>query len=162
VPVWTVDGAFELIYRCVAADDCPGAVDYTFAYKGSQLAWLGGTYDDEGSLSQPVSLPTGAVSLRVRADTSFQTVSPDLQTDTLDLELYDSNNSTRLGLLASYSDEDASETSTEWTADFIDEEIDVSAWAGQAVRVRFSSKTDSEYYTDFFIDNVRVSVTVCN
>jgi hypothetical protein len=66
------------------------------------------------------------------------------------------------GALASFSNLNAQLGNTNvWTQNGINATVDVTPLAGQDVYLQFWSSVDATLPTDFFLDNVRVTATVC-
>ena len=155
---WQVISQQQLIYDFGVEN----WLDYTQPTDGNWMARLGGASDDQSSLLQRFDLPPGAQTLRLLVDTSFQTELRDDNADKFDIELVDVELQPLLAL-ASYSNQDASEDVSQWNSDGVALEVDVSEFAGMdRVGLHFHSTTDRSFQTDFMIDNVRMSVVVCN
>ena len=161
---WKEDGPYWLTRDCTDAQ-CKGSNSSpTYASAGKALAWFGGVTDAAiGDLNRVISLPVGAISLHVQADTNFQTASTAASNkDLFQVRLMDSAYEQIGQPLFAQSAADAQTGTTHmWTSNGIDVMSDVSALAGQSVSLSFWSSSDTKQISDFFIDNVRVSVTYC-
>jgi len=106
-------------------------------------------------------LPAGAVSLHVQADTNFQTGST-TNAGYFQVRLMDAGYAQIGAPLYSKSAASVQLGDTHvWTTNGIDVTTDVTALGGTDVSISFYSYTDPLHLSDFFLDNVRVSVTVC-
>jgi subtilase family serine protease len=117
------------------------------AHSGSQFAWLdgyGGTHTD--TLSQSVAVPSGChatLSFWLHIDTSETTTST--QYDKLSVQVGSST-------VASFSNLNAASGYQQRT-------VDVSAFAGQTVTVKFTGTEDSSLQTSFVVDDTALSVS---
>ncbi|WP_223199224.1 putative Ig domain-containing protein [Solihabitans fulvus] len=123
------------------------------AHSGTWDAWLdgyGSSHTD--TLAQSVTLPTGCttygLSFWLHIDTSETTTSTAY--DTLKVQVLNSSG-TVLGTLATYSNLNAATGYTQRT-------FDLSAYAGQAVTVKFTGTEDSSQQTSFVIDDTAVNI----
>jgi len=162
---WSEDGPYYITKDCGAAGCIPGSnMGKTKASAGKVLAWLGGILDaGVGDLSHTLALPAGTRTLRIQADTNFQTQSKaTTNNDFFQVRLMDASYVQIGGPLLSKSNLDAQTGSTHpWTLNGVDVTTDVSVYAGKVVSVSFWSSSDTASITDFFLDNVRVMATVC-
>jgi hypothetical protein len=163
---WREDGDYWLTKDCVTVNGCnPGSNSgKTFASAGRVLAWLGGANDSGiGDLNQPLSLPAGAKRLRILADANFQTQSKNTSNkDYFQVRLMDAAYVQIGSPLLAKSNVDAQTGPTYlWTANGVDVTADVSAHAGKVVSVSFWASCDTQSMTDFYLDNVRVTATIC-
>ena len=133
----------------------------TKPHHGSWFAWLGGLALDTMSITERFDLPAGSTHLQLIVDTNFQTESTEQNLDTLVVELLDAQGAV-LTRLASFSNQDAAVKANEWTAGGIQAQVDVTKWAGmKGAGLRFTSTTDRSVLSDFMLDNVRLSVEIC-
>ena len=163
---WNEDGKYWITRDCGTTTGCtPGSNNGKIkASAGRALAWMGGVNDAGiGDLSKTLLLPAGARSLRIRADLNFQTVNKTVMNrDYFELRLMDAAYVQIGSPLLSLSNTDAVTGSTHpWTFDGVDKTVDVSAYAGKVVTISFWTSCDTAYITDFYLDNVRVTATVC-
>ena len=114
-------------------------------------------------LTHPMTLPLGTTKLLIQADTNFETKSTAATNkDLFQVRLLDSSSLEIGGAVASFSNVNAQlGTTNVWTANGINATVDVTPLAGQDVSLQFWSSVDTASPTDFFIDNVRVTATVC-
>lgn len=160
---WEEDGPYFITKNC-SSGCIPGSNGgVTYPSTGKVLAWFGGIADANfGDLNRIISLPVGAVSLHVQADTNFQTASSSSNAGYLEVRLMDAGYVQIGSALYSKSAQAVQVGDTHvWTANGIDVTTDVKALAGKDVSVSFHSFTDPQHLSDFFVDNVRVSVTFC-
>ncbi len=162
---WDETGNFQIIFECspLGEDDgCSGVYGDFYTPTGNYLAWLGGVDDEIGSIYQPVPLPSGIQTLRLRADTNFMTLDSPVSTyDFMTINLKNMSGGTLL-TLDSFSNEDAQESPANvWTTNGIDKTYPVSALGGQTVNFSLDYKTDPTLATDFLVDNLRLTATVC-
>ncbi len=161
--LWDNTGDDYVIYSC----PCTSTNGTTGKNTGDNnyAAWFGGT-DDAGvdELSQVVTLPAGTTTVHFQADTNVQTASTATTNhDSFDVRVYDSSQVQIGPSIATLTNVGAQTgAAVAWTANGIDKTVDLSAHAGEAVSIDLSSSVDGALNTDFFIDNVRVTATVCN
>lgn len=160
----------QLTYGCT--NTCTFANGGTRAYHLERLAWLGGLTSWQDSLRKIVELPSGAAKLRIRAHTNFQTneTTTSQVFDTYAVKLLSATRA-ELAVFKEGSNLDAKKTGIQWQVDGLDEELDVSGWAGDTVQIEFSSRNDaakeigSGVYTnattDFGFDEILLQLTVC-
>ncbi|MCC9305602.1 putative Ig domain-containing protein [Kitasatospora sp. RB6PN24] len=124
------------------------------AHSGSWDAWLDGygtaTTD---TLAQTVTLPTGCTNENFSYWLHIDTAETSTTTayDTLKVQVLNSSG-TVLGTLASYSNLNANSGYAQHT-------LNLSAYAGQTVTLKFTGTEDSEYQTSFVIDDTAVNVS---
>jgi hypothetical protein len=148
-------------------NDCANsACNGTVASAGTVLAWFGGDANaGVQDLRHLLSLLGGTTKLHIQADTNLQTASrAGTNHDLFQVRLLDSSNTQIGATLFSKSNADAQiGPSFAWTPNGIDLTVDVSAYAGKDVFLSFWSSNDTNMNTisNFFVDNVRVTATVC-
>lgn len=132
---------------------------------GSYFAWLGGPTDaGETSLTTSLKLPAGTKTLTVLADINLQTENATAQNhDSFEVRLLDPTTDALIGdPLYSVTNAGAQTgTAHVWTSNGINKTVDVSAQAGKQVNLMFWASSDTAFVSDFFLDNVRVSVNGC-
>ena len=174
---WADIGSFEMIFNCTPTGaGCAGANGTTYTGTGTVvggdfLAWLGGTTSASiTGIDHLIVLPLGTTKLQVMADINFQTKSQaPTNNDVFQIRLLDSAKTVTPApaavLFATSNVIAQTGTSRSWTKDGINVTSDVSAYAashaGADSYVSFWSSVDASLRTDFFIDNVRVTATVC-
>jgi hypothetical protein len=168
---WAEVGTFTMIFNCSASGPgCVGANGTTFTGTGSGdfLAWLGGTsMASVTGIDHLIGLPLGTVRLQVMADINFQTKNATTSNkDFFEVRLLDSAKGQVGAALHAASNLTAQTgTARSWTPNGINATVDVSAYAathvGQDSYISFWSSVDASLKTDFFVDNVRVTATVC-
>jgi hypothetical protein len=123
-------------------------------HSGSWYAFLNGYGAVEtDTIYQQVSIPSGAAAsltfwIMIRSN---ETAS--IAWDTLDVQVMDTSGNTELARLARYSNTDASGSYSQKT-------FDVSSFAGQTIRIQFRGVEDASTITEFFIDDVSMTI-VC-
>jgi hypothetical protein len=168
---WAEIGTFTMIYDCGAASaGCVGSngTTYTGTGGGDFVAWLGGTSTASVTgVDHLIGLPLGTVKLQVMADINFQTKGAgSANKDFFEVRLLNSaKGQVGPALYAASNLTAQTETARVWTQNGINATIDVSAYAsthvGEDSYISFWSSVDASLKTDFFIDNVRVTATVC-
>lgn len=132
---------------------------------GSYFAWLGGPVDaGVTSLTTALMLPAGAKTLTVLADTNFQTKNATAANhDSFQVRLLDATTDEQIGspVYAATNADAQTGTLHAWTGNGINKTVDVTALGGKQVNLMFWASVDTLYVSDFFLDNVRVSVNVC-
>ena len=161
---WADTGADVVIYNC-SPPGCVGSTGTTFtqAGNGNFVAWFGGTtYASVDQISQLIALPAGTTKLSVRADSNVQTKNASAANkDSFEVRLLDSTQK-QIAAIATLSNVTAQTgTAHDWTSNGIDAMADVSTQAGKDIYLNLWSSVDASGKTDFFIDNVRVTATVC-
>ncbi len=124
------------------------------AHSGSWKAWLNGygsTHTD--TLSQAVSIPGGCSSYRLSFWLHIDTAETSTTTayDTLTLQVLNSSG-TVLGTAATFSNLNHNTGYTQHT-------VDLSAYAGQNVTLKFTGSEDSQLQTSFVIDDAAFDVS---
>jgi hypothetical protein len=163
---WTDSGDDYVIYNCLSPG-CIGSAGTTLmaAGDGNLLAWFGGTkHVAVDQIDHLIHLPLGVTKLSIQADTNVQTKSIAASNkDVFEIRLLDSSvNQAQIGAaIVSLSNVNAQTTTPVWTTNGINQTVDVSAQADKDVYLRLWSSVDAALTTDFFIDNVRVTATVC-
>jgi hypothetical protein len=124
------------------------------SHAGSYYAWLGNANSVTDTLDQSVTIPANAWSAsvdfwyRITTNDGTSTVY-----DTLEVALY-SATGTKLATLQTLSNRSA-------TASWLkSSSVDVSAYIGQTVRLRFTARSDSSGTTDFFVDDVNLTAII--
>jgi thermitase len=116
-----------------------------FTRGGEYAAWLGGYNAADDRLSQIVSIPEGgSLTYSWYQSSREESLVP---VDVLTVRLRDAATGRDLATLATHSNTDARD---EW----MQESIDLSAFAGQTVTLEFSMTSDSVQTTSFVIDQV--------
>ena len=171
---WANVGTFEMVYSCgPTSSGCAGTNGSTVTESGTvaggdYLAWLGGTPSASVTgIDHLIALPAGTMKLQVVADINFQTKSSAANNkDVFEVRLLDSAK-TQVGAALFAASNSSAQTGSlrSWTPDGINKTVDVSAYAATHVGadsyLSFWSSVDGSLPTDFFIDNVRVTATVC-
>lgn len=123
--------------------------DATFAHAGTWYAWLGGDVNVTDTLSQDFVVPATQARLQFwyRIATN-ETLSGEY--DRLNVSLVNPANGSVLTTLATFSNR---ATTSGWVQS---QAYDISAYAGQTVRLRFDSTNDFSDFTSFRIDDVSV------
>lgn len=128
--------------------------DANLARSGSWYAWLGGNVSVTDSLYQDVTVPTGGrLQFWYRITTNETTSSA---YDTLNVALASTTSGVTLTTVASFSN---LTTTTGWVQS---SPFDLSAYAGQTVRLRFNASNDFSDFTSFRIDDVSVAGTLAS
>lgn len=123
-------------------------IDPFYPRTGAKGAWLTANNNEEGWLAQTLVLPADAASLNLSYWWSiFTEENPGGDFDFLRAQLLRVDN-TLLATLATHSNDSAADWV--WNLDT----IDVSAYAGQSVKLRFHGKNDANNPTSFFVDDV--------
>ncbi|MEO7033375.1 MAG: hypothetical protein ABI548_05885 [Polyangiaceae bacterium] len=161
--LWDDTGDDYVIYSC----PCASTNGTTGKNTGDNnyAAWFGGTADAHvDELSQVVTLPVGTTTVHFQADTNVQTASTAVTNhDSFDMRVYDSSQVQIGGSIATLTNVTGQTgVAVAWKPNGIDNTVDLSAHAGEQVSIDLSSNVDGALNTDFFIDNVRVTATVCN
>ena len=161
---WADTGADVVIWNC-SSPGCVGSTGTTFtqAGNGNFVAWFGGTsYASIDQISQIIALPAGTTKLRVRADTNVQTKNASATNkDFFEVRVLDATQKL-VATVAALSNVTAQTGAAHaWTSNGIEASTDVSTQAGKDVYINLWSSVDATSKTDFFVDNVRVTATVC-
>jgi len=169
---WVDIGTFPMIFNCTPSGvGCAGINGTTYTQVGTgfdYLAWLGGTSTASVTgVDHLIVLPAGTVKLQVIADINFQTKNTaSANKDSFEVRLLDSGK-IQVGSALFVSSNATAQTGTlrNWTPNGINVTADVAAYAsghvGADSYISFWSSIDGSQRTDFFIDNVRVTATVC-
>jgi hypothetical protein len=168
---WEDVGDDPVIYNCTGTPSppvggCVGSAATTFMANiadGNLLAWFAGTeYAAVDELQRLVHLPPGTTTILIQADTNVQTQSVAASnSDSFDVRLLDSSHSQIGAAVVTLSNRTAQTTTANWTLNGISKSVDASAQAGNDIYLSLRSTVDAALTTDFFIDNVRVTATVC-
>ena len=163
---WADVGTYTIVYNCTGSGcAASNGTTYTDPANGSFVAWLAGTTKASVTgTDHLLALPAGAVKLQILADINFQTKNSDASVnhDYFELRLLNAAK-VQIGsaLVAKSSANAQTGAARAWTADGINVAVDVSNYAGQDVYLSLWSSVDATLPTDFFIDDVRVTATVC-
>ena len=147
-------GGYDIILSTASTPDPFPFTPDTPAY----AAWMGGADSSTQALYQDVTIPAGALDVRL----SWKQVIGTQETttlsvyDTMTVTLRNTGN-TVLEPLASFSNLDAGTTTT-WLAQG---KTLTGSYAGQTVRVYFEESNDIANPSNFFVDTVALDVTVC-
>jgi hypothetical protein len=167
---WEDVGDDPVIYNCVgtppSTGGCLGSAATTFMANkadGNLLAWFAGTgYATVDELQRLVHLPPGTTAILIQADTNLQTQSTaPSNSDSFDVRLLDSSHTQVGAAVVTLSNTTAQTASANWTLDGISKSVDISAPLGKDIYLSLRATVDATLKTDFFIDNVRVTATVC-
>lgn len=172
---WVETGMYTNITNCNNGAGCAGTVGgATFPVHGSYFAWMGGIDGFGDRITTVVNIPANAKTLSLKADTNFQTDDNSASNeDSATFSLIDQFvATTTLLTLWTATAEDARTSNAQWDSDGVDVTADVSSLAGTTVRLKLAAVNDNpkanppnpltnDYPTDFFIDNIRVTVNVC-
>jgi hypothetical protein len=124
------------------------------ARTGSAYAWLGGYDSGIDTLYQTLTIPSGgATSLRFWYKIGTNETSTSIAYDSLTVSIASASTGATLATLATLSNLNRTSGWTQSGA------YDVSAFAGQAVRLVFRAQMDSSNVTNFFIDDVTLTFT---
>ena len=123
------------------------------AHAGSGFAWLDGYGSSHvDTVSQAVTIPTGSttatLSYWLHVDTSETTTS--LAYDTMKVQVFDASG-TLLGTVSQFSNLDAA-------SGYQQHNVNMNAYIGKAVTVKFIGTEDSSNQTSFVIDDVSLNV----
>jgi hypothetical protein len=162
---WPDSGDDYVIYNCTNPG-CTGSAGTTLmaAGDGNLLAWFAGTdYASVDQIDHLIHVPAGTTTLLIQADTNVQTISTTLANkDSFDVLLLDSQQVQLGSPVVTLTNVTAQTATTVWSANGINKTVDVSAQSDKDIYLRLRSTVDATLPTDFFIDNVRVTATVCN
>lgn len=129
-------------------------IDPFYPHSPTHSAWLGANNNEEDWVSQSVALPANAASLTLHYWWSLYTEEhPGTQFDFLRVQLVRVDG-TLITELKTYNNDSAEA----WL--WNDDSVDVSAYAGQTLQLRFLAKNDANDPTSFFVDDV--SIQACN
>ncbi len=137
-------------------------IDQIHPYSGRYIAWLGGEFSVTRNLTQELSIPSGASSLRLEGKYSVAAASESGPVeDTFKLELYNSAGallSTPL-MLSNTTWTISSEDVFQWSDLSIT--INTQAVAGQRAKLRLVSVTDGQNNTNFLFDSLSLRSSSC-
>ena len=125
----------------------------TTAHSGQMYAWLGGYNNGTDSIYQTVTIPSDAA--QVSLQFWYHIIENDptaTANDTMAVEIYNAQTGARLATLATFSNLD---TTLNWVQS---PRYDLSAFKGQTVRVAFTAVMDDGSVTNFYLDDVSVSI----
>jgi hypothetical protein len=160
---WTEYGGYTIIFPCDPDVPCGETSGSTSAPHGGWLAWLGGVNANTGGINHLVPLPAGTVFLQLVADVNFETEEI-LGATALDSFTARITNTGGVELfeIVTRSNQNAAQVGfATWTEDGINVTFDASDWAGGTIKLEFESVTNGSNLTEFFIDDVRLTATVC-
>jgi hypothetical protein len=124
------------------------------SHTGSYYAWLGGYNSGTDSLYQNVLIPANAQSAYVQFWYDIATSETSVNVyDIMTVDLYSVANGGKLATLTTLSNLNA--TPGGWVQSG---PLDVSAFKGQTVQLRFTATTDGSYSTSFFLDDVSLTI----
>jgi hypothetical protein len=120
---------------------------------GTWNAWMNGYGEDHiDTLEQQVTIPAAATSATLSFWVFIETdESPGFAFDFLSVQVLNSGGSL-LETLATYSNEDA-------LAAYVQKTFDLTDYAGQTIKVRWTGTEDSSLYTSFVIDDTSLEVS---
>jgi len=124
--------------------------DY-YPHSGTWGAYLGGVNDADDKIAQPITLPTTAVSITLTAWWAIATEEAGVGFDRMTVSLLKPDQT----LLANLLSVDSSATVNFWEQ----AELDLTDYRGQTVILQIHATTDASNLTDFYVDDV--SLTVC-
>jgi len=141
---WTEQSNYVLIYQ-----------NFLYAYQGSWYAWLAGVDNADDTLHQRVTIPANAT--QVTLDFWYGITTDELQTGAYDKMFVNVYNSTGafVATLGSFSNLDADPY---WR----NKTYDLSAYKGQTIYVGFHATSDSSLDTNFYLDNVKLTVSAAD
>jgi hypothetical protein len=133
-----------------------GAVD---AQSPTYRAWMGGVEaapaSNKDAMYQDVLIPQGTTALEFAGYYDVRTGEPGGAYDKGDVEIVTTNGTQQLDLIKHL---DNTNKTTSWTA--FNKTITTN-FAGQTVRLRFTTAGDGLYATSFFFDSVALNATYC-
>jgi len=118
---------------------------------GTWGAYLGGANNADDKLAQQIALPADAISITLTSWWAIATEEEGLGFDQMTLSLLKPDQTPLANLLSV----DSSATVNVWEQ----AELDLTGYRGQTVIVQFHATTDASNLTDFYVDDV--SLTVC-
>jgi hypothetical protein len=125
-------------------------IDPYYAHSPANSAWLVAVNDELGWITQTLSLPTGDRALKLSYWWAlFTEENPGAAFDSLRVQLLRVDG-TLLATLATYSNDSADA----WVWNPV--VLDLSAYAGQTVQLRFWARNDANNPSSFFIDDVGI------
>ncbi len=123
-------------------------IDPFFPHTGAKGVWLGANNNEEDWISQSLVLPADAGSLNLSYWWAvFTEENPGAAFDVMRVQLLRVDN-VLITTLAEYSNDSAES----WVWNLA--HADLSAYAGQTVKLRFHSKNDANNASSFFVDDV--------
>jgi hypothetical protein len=127
--------------------------DATIAHSGSWYAWLGGYDSGTDTMYQEVTIPAGATQalLQFWYRITSQEGTTSSVFDTMTVAIANATTGARLATLATFSN--VNQTSG-WVQS---QQYNVSAFAGQTVRLVFTATMDISNVTNFFVDDITLS-----
>ncbi|MEO6325577.1 MAG: hypothetical protein ABIT01_07160, partial [Thermoanaerobaculia bacterium] len=140
---WTSQGGNNPVHKAAPSEPSP--------HTGAWYAYLGGYgAANVDSVEQQATIPSGATA-KLTFWLRVGTLETTANSDTLKVQVTNASGQV-LSTLATYSDVDVS-------AGYSQKTLDVSAYAGQTVRVRFVGTEDFSLATSFFVDDVLLTAT---
>lgn len=146
---WIQSANFNVIRSSADSPAIPVGVQ-----DGTHAVWLGGDYSVTQTLYQDLLIPANASALELRGYHWVATEEVGGVWDSAQLELQTTTGSL-LESLASWTNEDETTAWTQFTAPI------GGNYAGQTVRLKIQTSTDSSLNTNFFFDSFVFSATVC-
>lgn len=123
--------------------------------EGNWAAWLGGINGATRTLYQDVVIPPGAINMRITVYRWIASADdPAMAFDGFALSLQNTTGGI-LESIVTWTNQDTTSTWTAFSYDFLGDH------AGQTVRVNLTSTQDGSFNTNFFIDNMSLTVTEC-
>ena len=144
----SASGGFPIIFQNTAQQ--------TVARSGSWYAWLGGYDNAIDTLYQDITIPAGSgarlqfwyfITTNESTSTAF---------DSMVVAVANPLTGARLSTLATFSNVNATGGWVQSNA------LDLSAFAGQTVRLMFVAQTDGSLVTNFFLDDISVTATTAS
>lgn len=126
----------------------------TAAHGGSNYAWLGGYNNADDSLSQSVSIPSGASSASLQFWYRITTNETATVTAFDFMRVYVKHPTTDATLATLKTFSNLNPTSG-WVQS---EQIDLSAYKGQSIKLQFAAATDASLPTSFLLDDVALMI----
>ncbi len=124
--------------------------DY-YPHSGTWGAYLGGVNDADDKITQQITLPAAAISITLTAWWAIATEEEGVGFDRMTVSLLKPDQT----LLANLLSVDSSATVNVWEQ----AELDLTDYRGQTVILQIHATTDASNLTDFYVDDV--SLTVC-
>jgi hypothetical protein len=148
------EGAASAWTESISTYDSIITVDATRSHSGSGHAWLGGYANATDTLYQDVVISASAEQAWLQfwyLISSAETTTTGAY-DTLKVELYNPTTGALLATLRAYSNLDR-------TGGYVQSSrIDLGAYKGQAVRLKFTVRTDGSASSSFLIDDIELAV----
>lgn len=128
--------------------------DTAAAHGGSQYAWLGGYNSADDSVSQSVSIPAGASAASLQFWYRITTNESSTATayDFMRVYVKQAATDATLATLKTFSNLNPTNG---WVQS---EQIDLSAYKGQSIKLQFAATTDSSLSTSFLLDDVSLMI----